>query len=249
MSLGDMMPQNISGLILENDEELAECMAAFLKEHGLMADVTHTAAEFEAAMAEGGFDIVLMDIMLDGTSGLSVCRKLRKTSDIPVIFVTALGEESDVVLGLELGADDYIVKPFSSLELLARINRILHRARRGGMQEEKQGPAAAARISFGDWTLDINKRLLMDKDGASYEMSRSQYLILKFFLDNPDRVLTREDLLSALETDVYDDSVRHRVEVHISKLRALLGSGSDKNYIRTVRGFGYLFNAGPGAEQ
>ena len=125
---------NISVLILEDDRELAECTADYLRSYGLKAKFAADVQEFEEAREKETFDILLLDIMLGGTSGLALCHKIRETSDIPIIFLTALGEEADIVLGLEMGADDYLVKPFSCRELLARINRIMRRVRKDKAQ-------------------------------------------------------------------------------------------------------------------
>ncbi|MBO4317692.1 MAG: response regulator transcription factor [Mailhella sp.] len=237
------MPDKITVLILENDEELAAVMADYLQEHDIVALATNTVAEFDAEFKTNHVDLILLDIMLDGASGLGVCRTIRDTSDIPIIFVTALGEESDIVLGLELGADDYIVKPFSSRELLARIKRVLYRTQgRCKVQPESDEPHSSL-IRFGDWILDTNAHLLLDEEDLSYHLSKSQYLILKHFLDHRGKLQTRDALLAILDTDLFDESTQHRLDVHVSKLRSLLRSRSDLEYIRTIRGVGYLFTA------
>ncbi len=241
---------NISVLILEDDRELAECTADYLISYGLKAKFATTIREFEAARQQETFDILLLDIMLGGSSGLALCRKIRESSDIPIIFITALGEEADIVLGLEMGADDYLVKPFSSRELLARINRLMRRIRRepiweNALENARNIPlAATGRFSFGEWILDTKARLLLDKNGLAYNLSHSQYVILHFLLLHPHEVVERDTLLDLLESGGAGESSQHRLDAHISRLRGVLGDNdAEKTYIRTVRHVGYMFIA------
>ncbi len=236
---------NISVLVLEDDRTLAECTVAYLVNHGLEARSAATVREFEELRARGRYDILLLDIMLGVSSGLTLCRKIRENSDIPIIFITALGEEADIVLGLEMGADDYLVKPFSSRELLARIHRLIRRVRKGAAPEA--GPAPTVnRIAFGDWQLDTRTRLLIDKAGVAYNLSYSQYTVLLYFLEHPDQIIDRDTLLDCLGSGSDNESLQHRLDSHISRLRTTLGdTGSEKSYSRTVRNVGYRFIASP----
>ncbi len=244
-----MERMNISVLILEDDRELAECTADYLRSYGLKAKFAADVQEFEEAREKETFDILLLDIMLGGTSGLALCHKIRETSDIPIIFLTALGEEADIVLGLEMGADDYLVKPFSCRELLARINRIMRRVRKDKAQALPPElalniPEPEGRFLFGDWALDTKAHLLLDREGVAYNLSHSQYVILLFLLRHPHEVVERDTLLDLLESGGAGESSQHRLDAHISRLRGVLGDNDvEKTYIRTVRNVGYMFIA------
>ena len=193
------------------------------------------------ALAQAPADMVLLDIGLPGTSGLDLCRELRRTSTTPVIIVSARGEELDRVLGLELGADDYIAKPFGTKELLARVRAVL---RRGAAT----GPAAAAPperglLRFAGWTLDLRRRELSDPDGAAVELSGAEHDLLLSFLENTQRVIGRERLLELSRARLGDVTDRS-IDVLVSRLRRKLGSaGSEAGLVRTVRGVGYMFTA------
>lgn len=243
------MDNNVFVLILEDDYDLAECTAEYLKSHGMNAKFVTTVNDFDKVFDNEKIDILLLDIMLDGVSGLTICRKIREYSDIPIIFLTALGEEADIVLGLEMGADDYLVKPFSSRELLARINRILHRTRNnsqkdGSERQELEISSRKLHYRFGKWILDVKAHLLLDEKGLAYNISHSQYTILLYLLQHHHEVIERDRLLSILEYDGIGDSSQHRLDVHISRLRNLLGGNDTKsNYIKTIRQVGYMFTA------
>jgi two-component system, OmpR family, response regulator len=183
--------------------------------------------------------------MLPGDDGLTLCRNLRARSDIPIIMLTARGEETDRIVGLEMGADDYLAKPFSARELLARIKVILRRVRSlpRNLQPEEQRA-----IRFGGWTLDTVHRHLVSPTGIVTPIGGAEYRLLRIFVDHPNRVLTRDQLVELTqgrEADALDRSI----DVQVSRLRRRLGDGTgDAAMIRTVRGEGYVLSVPVGTE-
>ena len=213
-----------------------------LKENGYEGTSARDGREMHAMLAARTFDLLLLDVMLPGRSGLDLCRDIRKTSSVPIIMVSARGDEIDRVVGLEVGADDYVPKPFGAKELLARIRAVLRRAGNGA----PDGAASASRqdaMSFAGWRLDRRRRELTDPAGAAVDLSGAEHDLLVTFLENPQRVIGRERLLELSRTRLADSSDRS-IDVLVSRLRRKLG-GDD--LIRTVRGVGYLFSAEVGA--
>lgn len=207
-----------------------------LQSNGFAVRGAQDGQEMWQALESTPFDLIVLDVMLPGASGLELCRTLRAQSQVPVIMVSARGEELDRVLGLELGADDYVAKPFGQKELLARVRAVL---RRGAASSE----AGVRReiLRFEGWSLDLRRRELSDPDGASVELSGAEHDLLTSFLENPQRVIGRDRLLELSRTRLGDVSDRS-VDVLVSRLRRKLGSESD-TLIRTVRGLGYIFTA------
>ena len=189
------------------------------------------------ALDAGRIDLIVLDLMLPGDDGLTLCRNLRAKSDIPVIMLTARGEETDRIVGLEMGADDYLAKPFSARELLARIKAILRRAR--SLPENLQ-PDSARRIRFADWVLDTAQRQLISAANVVTPLSGAEYRLLRIFLSHPNRVLNRDqlvDLTQGKEADPLDRSI----DVQVSRLRHRLGDDPrEPRLIKTVRGEGYV---------
>jgi len=227
-------------LVVEDDTGTRTLLARFLGENGFRATGARNGAEMWEALEGTAIDLVLMDVMLPGTSGLDLCRTIRRTSAVPIIMVTARGAETDRVLGLELGADDYVPKPFSRAELLARIRAVLRRGR--GIVEEPSS-ARVRRLRFASWVLDTARHELKAPDGAVVEISGAEYAVLLAFLEHPQRVLTRDRVLELSRNrigEVFDRSV----DVLVSRLRRKLGAPEEASeLIKTVRGAGYLFAA------
>jgi len=227
-------------LVVEDDTGTRTLLARFLGENGFRATGARNAAEMWEALEGIAIDLVLMDVMLPGTSGLDLCRAVRRTSAVPIIMVTARGGETDRVLGLELGADDYVPKPFSRPELLARIRAVLRRGR--GIIEEAAG-TRTRRLRFASWVLDTARHELKAPDGAMVEISGAEYAVLLAFLEHPQRVMTRDRILELSRNrigEVFDRSV----DVLVSRLRRKLGAPEEASeLIKTVRGAGYLFAA------
>lgn len=227
-------------LLVEDDERLAQLTARYLDAHDVLTTVAADGpAGLALALAEP-FDAVLLDVMLPGKSGLEVCRALRERSDVPIIMLTARGEEADRVLGLELGADDYVPKPFSSRELLARIHAQVRRARR------LVGPAAGAPIRVGRLVVDA-ATLSASLDGAPLSLTAYEHQLLRAFAERAGRVLSREQLLEIVKGDASEVFDR-AIDVRISRLRQKLGDDPKQpRLLKTVRGLGYVLVADDGS--
>jgi DNA-binding response OmpR family regulator len=234
-------------LLVEDDARLAEHTAEYLRDHEAEVEVVGDGLEGLARAASGEHDLVLLDVMLPGLDGLEVCRRLRQRSPIPVIMLTARGDEIDRVVGLELGADDYVPKPFSPRELLARVRAVLRR---------QPGPHAVAgsgqRLEIGPLRIDRERRTVQVETQA-LELTAYQFDLLWVLATNAGKVVGREQLHGQVrqlrgEPPVeFDPAVDRSIDVHLSKVRAALGSVSDaaKALIRTVRGVGYVLSDEP----
>jgi DNA-binding response OmpR family regulator len=227
-------------LLVEDDARLLQLTRAYLEKHGLQLI---GAASGEDALAEARrqrFDCVLLDVMLPGMSGIDVCRRLREQTDVPIIMITARGEEADRVLGLELGADDYVPKPFSPRELLARIRALVRRAR------GRVGPITRS-VVVGDLELDPGSRRAL-LDGRELELTGYEFALLYALVQRAGRVLTREQLME-LARGSAEDAFDRSIDVHVSRLRQKLGDDSRRpRRIKTVRGVGYQYSvAEPGS--
>ncbi len=226
-------------LIVDDDAEIRTLLARYLEKNGMRASAVADGRAMWQALDHGAFDLVVLDLMLPGDDGLTLCRNLRAHSDIPVIMLTARGEETDRIVGLEMGADDYLAKPFSARELLARIKVILRRAR---SLPPNLRPEEAREIRFGDWKLDMTQRHLVSAAGVITPLSGAEYRLLRIFLDHPNRVLSRDQLMEMTqgkEADALDRSI----DVQVGRLRRRLGDGSrDAAVIKTVRGEGYVLS-------
>ena len=237
LSDGAALQQTI--LIVEDDPALRVLLSRRLQENGFKTVAAQSAPEAWRIMDEQPVDLVLLDVMLPGTSGLDFCRSIRRDNLVPIIILSARADETDRVLGLELGADDYVPKPFSTKELIARIRAVLRRRQPDWLQpQERQGL-----LRFEGWTLDVRKHELLSPEGVRVELSGAEYGLLVVLLDNAQRVIGRERLLELSRTRLGDASDRS-IDVLVSRLRRKLGQheGSSK-LIRTMRGTGYMFAA------
>jgi DNA-binding response OmpR family regulator len=229
-------PSAIKVLLVEDDARLAQLTARYLESHGVVVTTAGDGLEGQAEALRRQYDCVVLDLMLPGRDGLEVCRQLRGRLDVPIIMVTARGEEADRVLGLEVGADDYVTKPFSPRELLARIRAAVRRAR------GQVGPSAQA-ITVGGLHLDP-QRLSVTLDGQPVEVTSYEFAILRALAERPGRVLSREQLLDLAKGSA-ELSFDRSIDVHVSRLRAKLGDDSrNPRLLKTVRGAGYLLAAG-----
>ena len=225
-------------LMIEDDHRLAGMVVEYLTHSGF--DVAHTgnAAEGLAWLKVHTADLVLLDLMLPDGDGLDVCRKLRVDSAVPVIMLTAKGDATDRVVGLELGADDYLPKPFEPRELLARIRAVLRR--RDGMAAGKTGAAAQALLRFGRLEIDRDARQVR-LDGVVCDMTGHQFGLLTAMAERAGRVLSREQLME-LATGESLDAFDRSIDVHIARIRAVIETDAKKpRRILTVRGAGYVF--------
>ena len=221
-------------LIVEDEASLALLLSYNLEAEGFQVEHVDRGDEAELRLAESGFDLVILDWMLPGVSGLEICRRLRArddTRDLPVIMLTARGEESERVRGLSVGADDYVVKPFSTPELMARVHALLRRAR---------PERVASKLTSGDIDLDRETRRVK-RGGREIHLGPTEFRLLEYLMEKPGRVFTRAQLLDnvwgmAAEVD------ERTVDVHVGRLRKALIRGREKDPIRTVRGSGYSFD-------
>lgn len=220
-------------LVVDDDPGIREVLCDYLGQHGYETRGAASAAEMDRALAEGPTDLIVLDLMMPGEDGLSVVRRLSGTP--PVVMLSAMGEDTDRIVGLELGADDYLAKPCNPRELLARIRAVLRRPR------EDETPSGAA-LMFDGWRLDLVRRELVQPGGAVVPLSAGEFGLLRAFAERPGRVLTRDQLLEAArgaDTDVFDRAM----DVQISRLRKKLDDGSGRDLITTIRGEGYRFDA------
>ena len=226
-------------LIVDDDAEIRTLLGRYLEKNGLRATAVADGRAMWQALDRAAFDLIVLDLMLPGDDGLTLCRTLRTCSDVPVIMLTARGEETDRIVGLEMGADDYLAKPFSARELLARIKVILRRAR---SLPPNLRPEEERDIRFGGWKLDTVQRQLVSPQGVVTPIGGAEYRLLRIFLSHPNRVLTRDQLMEMTqgrEADALDRSI----DVQVSRLRRRLGDGSgEAAMIRTVRGEGYVLS-------
>lgn len=221
-------------LVVEDEPMVREVLAQYLTHDGFIVVEAEDGDEAVAKLDACKPDLVLLDLMLPKRHGLEVLRHARSTSDVPVILLTALGDEKDRVAGLELGADDYVVKPFSPREVAARVKSVLRRS---------AGPAAPAVASFGEVTVDLDRRRVLCRE-VVVELTRLEFDLLAFLVANPNRVVSREELLQS----VWDSSAEWQdpatVTVHVRRLRQKLERDpSEPDHILTVYGVGYRFES------
>jgi len=226
-------------LIVDDDAEIRKLAAKFLRAHGHRVTAVRDGREMWPTLTSAAVDLIVLDVMLPGSNGLDLCREIRKSSRIPIIMLTALGADTDRIVGLELGADDYLAKPFNPRELLARVNAVLRRVKTLG-----DGPEASrtgTRLMFEGWTLDLLRRELVNPHGVVVDLSTGEYDMLLTFLEAPQRVLTREQLLDGAKNRVATGFDRV-IDVQVSRLRRKLEASEDSQaMIKTIRGAGYMF--------
>lgn len=225
-------------VLVEDDPALRTLTSRALQENGFAVRPAATGAEMWLALDNGPADLIILDIMLPGTSGIDLCRMIREKSQVPIIFISARGSETDRVVGLELGADDYLTKPFGTRELIARIRAVLRRE--GGKQESAQ--RSLGLIRFDGWTLNLPRRELLSPSGAVVDLTGAEFDLLVSLCDHSGRVIARERLIELSRTRLGDSSDRS-VDVLVSRLRRKLSSTGSAAPIVTVRGIGYMFNA------
>ncbi|HEY3819106.1 MAG TPA: response regulator transcription factor [Polyangiaceae bacterium] len=225
-------------LLVDDDRELARLLTDYLGTHGVAVDHVEDGAQAIDRLASGveAFDIVLLDVMLPGIDGFEVCRRLRARHDVPIVMLTARGEDTDRVVGLELGADDYVPKPFSPRELLARMRAVLRRARPAAAQ------SASDRVEVGDLVVEVpaHKATL---GGKELQLTSFEFRVLVALARRAGETVTREELAGVVlpKGGRYDPSVDRSLDVHVSHLRAKLGDEArEPRRIRTVRGVGYI---------
>ncbi|RZJ01516.1 MAG: response regulator [Brevundimonas sp.] len=220
-------------LVVDDDPGIREVLTDYLSQHGYEAEGAASAAEMDRAIAARAPDMIVLDLMMPGEDGLSVIRRMHGKGGPPIVMLSAMGEDTDRIIGLELGADDYLAKPCNPRELLARVRAVLRRPR----EPAATGPA----LSFAGWRLDLLRRDLQRPDGGGVTLSAGEFALLRAFAEAPRRVLTREQLLDRArhaDADVFDRAI----DVQISRLRKKLDDGSGLELIQTLRGEGYMFD-------
>ena len=225
-------------LVVDDDVELRAEVCNYLTEHGFVVHGAADGRQMETALAAAPIDLVILDLMLPGEDGLSICRRLSGGGGPAIIMLSAMGEEVDRILGLELGADDYLPKSTSPRELMARVKAVLRR------QDEARGgaPRKGAAYHFLGFVLDCVRRQLRAPNGASILLTAGEFSLLRAFLEHPQRILSRDQLLTLArgeEAEVFDRAI----DVQISRLRRKLHAFAEDEIIRTHRGAGYLFDA------
>jgi two-component system OmpR family response regulator len=225
---------------VDHHRVIRESLAQFLRKNGRRATAVDSAEAARRTLKENRIDLVILDIMMPGEDGLSLCRHIRETSEVPVILLTARSEETDRIVGLEMGADDYVVKPFSPRELAARVKVILRRAAAGGARQHAPDSGSFA---FAGWVLKTGERALVDREGVSVPLSTGEYNLLHALVTRPRAVLTRDqllDLTQGREAAAFDRAIDNQV----SRLRKKIEvDPKNPDIIKTVWGGGYTLAA------
>ncbi|MFG0800425.1 response regulator [Leclercia sp. GLN_9] len=229
-------------LVVDDDRDIRELIVDYLLKSGYRATGAANGKEMRAVLDKQAVDLVVLDIMMPGDDGLTMCRQLRsgQHKDLPILMLTARHDDMDRILGLEMGADDYVVKPFVARELLARIKAIMRRFRT--LPPNLQVTEAGRIIAFGDWQLDTSARHLLDPTGTIVALSGAEYRLLRVFVDHPQRVLTRDQLLNftqGRDAELFERSI----DLLVSRVRQRLNEDARTPlYIKTVRSEGYVFS-------
>jgi two-component system, OmpR family, response regulator len=226
-------------LLVDDDREIRELVSHFLEKYGYLVETVRDGREMSVALARHDVDLVILDIMLPGKDGLQLCREIRERSHVPILMLTAMGEETDRIVGLEMGADDYLAKPFSPRELLARVRALL---RRVNFLKVQPGAKPAGRVlHFAGWTLDLARRRLTAPDGMLVGLTSGEFEMLVAFTEHPHQVLSRDQLLDLTrgrDSSPFDRSV----DVQVSRLRRKIEPDPKvPSLIVTVRSGGYVF--------
>jgi two-component system, OmpR family, response regulator len=225
-------------LVVDDDPDLRELLRDYLGKHDMQVRCVADGHGLRSALEADGCDLLILDVMLPGDDGLALCREIRARSRLPILMLTARGDELDRIIGLEMGADDYLPKPFHPRELLARCRSILRRA-----PENSEGDGSTRLLKFAGWTLDLGARHLVDAQGVVTPLSSGEFRMLNALAENPNRVLSRDQLMDVLagrSAGPFDRTV----DVMISRLRRRLGDdGREPRIIRTLRNEGYVLSA------
>jgi two-component system OmpR family response regulator len=232
-------------LIVDDDAEICALVRQFLEPHGFRVTAASDGQSMRALLGKEPVDLIILDLMLPGDNGLMLCRELRAASRVPIIFLTAVNSEADRVVGLELGADDYLSKPFSTRELLARVRAVLRRVGPATLEAAFAGDAnevapAGRCLRFSGWTLDTGRRQLVSPDGVLVDLSGGDYELLLAFLRRPHIVLTRDQLLDITRGRAAGPFDR-AIDVQVGRLRRKIEADpKNPTLIKTVRGGGYV---------
>jgi two-component system OmpR family response regulator len=228
-------------LVVDDDPQIRELLEEYLTENALRVSVVSSGKQMANILADETIDLVVLDLRLAGEDGMAIARTLREQSAIPIVMLTGVRDEADRIMGLELGADDYLTKPFSPRELLARIRTVLRRTKGAALAQARQQQVRAYR--FADFELNLRTRRLKRRDGRPIELTNGEFNLLAALLAAPQRILTRDQILEA--SRVYDNEVYDRsIDVQVLRLRRKIESDpSQPQFIVTERGVGYTFNS------
>ena len=229
------MADTIRILIVDDDPSLRTLIGTFLAGHGYDVFEAEGGQQMRQILDDQPIDVIVLDVMMPGEDGLSIARSLSARRDLAIVMVSALGSETDRIIGLEVGADDYLPKPVSPRELLARIRAVLRRQRAGDDEAEPGGI-----FTYEGWTFDVVRRVLRDPENVVITLSEGEFSLLRVFVERPQRVLTRDQLLEYArgpDSDAFDRAV----DTQVSRLRRKLGTRTESELIRTVRSEGYMF--------
>jgi two-component system OmpR family response regulator len=232
----EMTAANARILMVDDDPGIRDVVSDFLGRHGYQVETAADGREMDDALERGPVDLIVLDIMLPGEDGLAICRRLAAIQDgPPIIMLSAMGEDTDRIIGLEVGADDYLPKPCNPRELLARVRAVLRR-----MDQRSSTTPTIAGCEFAGWRLDLVRRELRSAHGVVVNLSSGEFSLLRAFVEHPQRVLTRDQLLE-LARGPDSEAFDRAIDVQISRLRRKLDDGGGQDLIRTIRNEGYMF--------
>lgn len=233
----DLLDPEAHILIVDDDVQIRQLIGRFLSQYGYRISGARDGREMRDIMLSARIDLVILDIMLPGVSGLDLCRELRLSSNIPIIMLTARDDDADRIVGLELGADDYVPKPFNPRELLARIRAVFRRV----TNPPESGKDGSTSFQFAGWTLDTRRRELTSPSAVVVDLSSGEFELLLAFIGHPQRVLSRDQLLELTRQRAHGAFDRS-IDVQVSRLRRKIDTeDSEVALIKTIRGVGYLF--------
>jgi two-component system, OmpR family, response regulator len=230
-------------MIVDDDIDICELLQQFLEPFNYHVLTAHSGHEMFALLKKNTVDLFILDLMLPGDDGLTLCRKLRQQYATPILILSAAGEETDRIIGLEVGADDYLAKPFNPRELLARVKAILRRSKGSLPPTPTQSPKKTNCYQFGHWTLNCDTHALSDADQQQVELSSGEFKLLEVFIKRPQKVLTRDFLLD-ITKDRNSSPFDRSIDMHISRLRQKIEENPRQpQLIKTIRGGGYLLTS------
>lgn len=235
------MTHNKQVLVVDDDQAIRELLAEYLSKNNFDVITAEDGIEMDKQLLTDQPDLIILDIMLPGDDGFILCQRIRQTSHVPIIMLTANSDEMDRVLGLEIGADDYIAKPFSPRELLARIKALLRRTQFAS--EENKSAVKARYLLFSNWKLDTKQHILTDQNNEEISLSGADFQLLTLFLENTNSAISRDQICQALHgRDAFANE--RGIDVHLSRLRQCLkDDAKSPKIIKTIRGAGYVFIA------